>query len=140
MATLRTDYKDDKLNTSINTERQFEEVTNANGTKTFRDVTEYSQVGDDFGADLVNAQNEEINAKAPINSPAFTGVPTAPTPDTDTDDDTVATAAFVKANARGQVFWLQIDENGHLIYTRSEKLTDLTFAIVNHTNLEVTIA
>lgn len=94
---LRTDYKNDELNTAVNTERQFEEVTNPNGTKSYRDVTDYSQVGDDFGADLVNSQNAEINAKAPLDSPAFTGTPTAPTQSQSTSDDTIATTAYVKS-------------------------------------------
>ena len=94
---LRTDYKNDELNTAINTERQFEEVTNPNGTKSYRDVTDYSQVGDSFDADLVNAQNAEINAKAPLDSPAFTGTPTAPTQPQSTADDTIATTSFVKS-------------------------------------------
>ena len=94
---LRTDYKNDELNTAINTERQFEEVTNPNGTKSYHDVTDYSQVGDSFDAGLVNAQNTEINAKAPIDSPAFTGNPTAPTQSQSTADDTLATTAFVNS-------------------------------------------
>lgn len=94
---LRTDYKNDELNTAINTERQFEEVTNPNGTKSYRDVTDYSQVGDSFDADLVNTQNAEINAKAPLDSPAFTGTPTAPTQSQSTSDDTIATTSYVKS-------------------------------------------
>ena len=94
---LRTDYKNDELNTAVNTERQFEEVTNPNGTKSYRDVTDYSQVGDNFDADLVNSQNAEINAKAPLDSPAFTGTPTAPTQSQSTSDDTIATTAYVKS-------------------------------------------
>lgn len=94
---LRTDYKNDELNTAVNTERQFEEVTNPNGTKSYRDVTDYSQVGDSFDADLVNAQNTEINAKAPLASPAFTGTPTAPTQSQSTADDTIATTSYVKS-------------------------------------------
>lgn len=94
---LRTDYKNDVLNTAVNTERQFEEVTNPNGTKSYRDVTDYSQVGDNFDADLVNSQNAEINAKAPLTSPALTGTPTAPTQSQSTADDTIATTAYVKS-------------------------------------------
>lgn len=94
---LRTDYKNDELNTAVNTERQFEEVTNPNGTKSYRDVTDYSQVGDNFDADLVNSQNAEINAKAPLDSPAFTGTPTAPTQSQSTADDTIATTSYVKS-------------------------------------------
>ena len=94
---LRTDYKNDVLNTSVNEERRFEEVTNPDGSKSYRDVTEYSQIGDSFDADLVNTQNAEINAKAPIDSPAFTGNPTAPTKAQSIADDSLATTAFVKS-------------------------------------------
>lgn len=97
MATLRTDYKNDELNIAVNTERQFEEVTNPNGTKSYRDVTDYTQVGDSFDADLVNSQNAEINSKAPLDSPAFTGNPTAPTQSQSTSDDTIATTSYVKS-------------------------------------------
>jgi len=39
----------------------------------------------------------QINAKAQINSPAFTGNPTAPTPATSDNDTTIATTAMVRA-------------------------------------------
>jgi hypothetical protein len=38
-----------------------------------------------------------LNAKAPLDSPAFTGNPTAPTPATTDNDTSVATTAFVRA-------------------------------------------
>lgn len=136
---LRTDYKDDVLNTALNTERQFSEVTNPNGTKSFRDVTEYTQVGDEFGAAMVNAQNAEINAKAPLASPVFTGNPTAPTPSVETADDTIATTAYVRAYSQQQLFSLYIDENGHLIYDRTDDLTTINFEIVNNKTLEVIV-
>jgi hypothetical protein len=40
-------------------------------------------------------------AFAPLNSPALTGTPTAPTPSTSDDSTTIATTAFVKANITG---------------------------------------
>ena len=43
-----------------------------------------------------NASN--ISLKAPIASPAFTGVPTAPTPVTSDNSTTIATTEYVKAN------------------------------------------
>lgn len=64
MADLRTDYKDDVLDTSVNTQRKYQMITNEDGTVSFTDVTEYSQVGDTFGAVDVNAMNEAVNAKA----------------------------------------------------------------------------
>ena len=66
MADLRTDYKDDVLDTSVNTQRKYQMTTNEDGTVSFADATEYSQVGDTFGAADVNAMNEavvELNGK-----------------------------------------------------------------------------
>lgn len=45
---------------------------------------------------------QSITARAPLASPAFTGVPTAPTPATTSNDTTVATTAFVKQQAGSQ--------------------------------------
>jgi len=39
---------------------------------------------------------EALNAKAPLNSPAFTGTPTAPTPAASANTPQIATAAFVQ--------------------------------------------
>ena len=60
MVDLRTDYKDDVLDTSVNTQRKYQMTTNEDGTVSFTDVTEYSQVGDTFGAADVNAMNEAV--------------------------------------------------------------------------------
>lgn len=62
MADLRTDYKDDVLDTSVNTQRKYQMTTNEDGTVSFTDVTEYSQVGDTFGAADVNEMNEAVNS------------------------------------------------------------------------------
>ena len=58
---LRTDYKDDILDTSVNEKRKYNLITNSDGTVSFEDVTEYSQVGDSFGGADINRTNEEIN-------------------------------------------------------------------------------
>lgn len=68
MADLRTDYKDDVLDTTANTQRKYQMTTNEDGTVSFTDVTEYTQVGDSFGAADVNAMNEavvELTGKMP---------------------------------------------------------------------------
>lgn len=57
---LRTDYKDDVLNTEVNTQRKYQMITNDDGTVSFIDVTDYAQVGDGFGGAVVNAQNEAL--------------------------------------------------------------------------------
>lgn len=55
----------------------------------------WGAIGGDL-ADQTDLQTE-LNLKAPLASPAFTGNPTAPTPATGDNDTSVATTAFVKA-------------------------------------------
>lgn len=61
MADLKTDYKDDVLDTTQNTRRKYQMINNGDGTVSFEDVTEYLQQGDSFGADDINDTNEEVN-------------------------------------------------------------------------------
>jgi len=61
MADLKTDYKDDVLDTTQNTKRKYQMIDNGDGTVSFEDVTEYLQQGDNFGADDINDTNEEVN-------------------------------------------------------------------------------
>lgn len=61
MAQLRTDYKDEILDASVNTQRKYRQVDNGDGTVSFVDVTEYSQQGDSFGAGDVNTTNAVVN-------------------------------------------------------------------------------
>lgn len=58
---LRTDYKDDILDLTQNTQRKYRMITNDDGTVSFEDVTEYSQVGDSFGAGDVNLITQRVN-------------------------------------------------------------------------------
>lgn len=64
MASLRTDYKDDILTGS----RKYRMTVNPDGTVSFTDETEYTQVGDTWGASELNAQNEIINQKGCVTS------------------------------------------------------------------------
>lgn len=59
--TLRTDYKDDVLDTSKNTQRKYNMINNPDGTVSLQDVTDYLQNGTNFGAGDVNATNEAVN-------------------------------------------------------------------------------
>lgn len=59
--TLKNDYTDDVLDTSANTLRKYQMIQNDDGTVSFVDVTEYSQIGDSFGAADVNAIAEKVN-------------------------------------------------------------------------------
>ena len=63
MAILPTNFKDDILDTSVNARRKYRMHENADGTVEFEDVTEYSQVGSEFGAGQINYINEEVNKK-----------------------------------------------------------------------------
>jgi len=61
MADLRTDYKDDILDLTQNTQRKYRMITNDDGTVSFEDVTVYSQIGDSFGAAELNAIATVVN-------------------------------------------------------------------------------
>lgn len=61
MADLRTDYKDDVLNINTNERRKYRMINNADGTISFKDVTDYVQNGDNFGAFDINITNKTVN-------------------------------------------------------------------------------
>lgn len=61
MADLKTNYKDDVLDTSKNEKRKFRMIQNDDGTVSFEDATEYTQQGDAFSAADINATNAKIN-------------------------------------------------------------------------------
>lgn len=58
---LREDYRDDILDTSKNTKRKYNMLSNADGTVSLEDVTEYTQNGDDFSSNDVNAITKALN-------------------------------------------------------------------------------
>lgn len=64
MADLKTNYKDDVLDTSKNEKRKFRMIQNDDGTVSFDDATEYTQQGDNFGAADINATNAKINEQS----------------------------------------------------------------------------
>lgn len=65
MDELRTDYKDQLLDTSVNTERKYDLVdSDGNVVQSgvfLRDITQYSQTGDTFGAADINKITAKIN-------------------------------------------------------------------------------
>lgn len=61
MADLKTDYKDDVLNTKVNEQRKYKTIDNGDGTISLEDATEYLQQGDSFGAADINRMNQAIN-------------------------------------------------------------------------------
>lgn len=61
MADLKTNYVDDVLDTTKNQLRKYNQIQNNDGTVSFVDVTEYTQVGTSFGAKDINDTNAAIN-------------------------------------------------------------------------------
>ena len=61
MADLKTNYVDDVLDTTKNQLRKYQQIQNDDGTVSFVDVTEYTQVGTSFGAKDMNDTNAAIN-------------------------------------------------------------------------------
>ena len=58
---LPTNFKDDILNTSVNSKRKYKMINNTGGTVSFEDKTDYTQEGSEFGAGQINATNDAIN-------------------------------------------------------------------------------
>lgn len=58
---LPTNFKDDILNTSVNSKRKYQMINNPDETVSFEDETDYTQEGSEFGAGQVNQTNEAIN-------------------------------------------------------------------------------
>ena len=61
MADLKTNYVDDVLDATKNQLRKYKQIQNDDGTVSFVDVTEYTQVGTSFGAKDINDTNAAIN-------------------------------------------------------------------------------
>lgn len=58
---LSTDFKDDVLASTMSEKRRYREIQNIDGTVSFEDVTDYTQIGSTFGAGQINAMNEAAN-------------------------------------------------------------------------------
>lgn len=63
-ANLPVNFKDDILKENMNGKRRFNMIQNSDGTVSFEDVTDYTQVGSTFGAAQINATNEAVNNAA----------------------------------------------------------------------------
>ena len=74
----------------------------------------------------VGALLAELNhGKAPLENPAFTGVPTAPTPETLTNTAQVATTAFVQAVLAQAIFETGAADMMRSVYDPDLKATDI---------------
>lgn len=83
---LKTDYLDDILNADINTRRKYNIIQNDDGTVSFEDVTEYSQVGTLFGAEQVNEITREVNRSKDELAEKISKDSIIDNPDTDAPD------------------------------------------------------
>lgn len=63
-ANLPVNFKDDILKENMNGKRRFNMIQNTDGTVSFDDVTDYTQVGSTFGAAQINATNKAVNNAA----------------------------------------------------------------------------
>lgn len=63
MAELPTNFKDDILAETMGGRRRYQMIQNEDGTVSFVDVTQYEQIGSDFGQAEINQTNEEVNKK-----------------------------------------------------------------------------
>ena len=68
-------------------------LSQANASSTYQPILTNSAF-----LDATSSVQTQLNAKAPIASPALTGVPTAPTPSTSDNSTQLATTAYVKSN------------------------------------------
>lgn len=58
---LPTNFQDDVIDTSVSDKRRYNMITNSDGTTSLEDVTTYTQIGSDFGAEQVNQTNGTVN-------------------------------------------------------------------------------
>lgn len=58
---LPVDFKDDVLQAEMAGKRKYRVIQNEDGTISLEDVTNYSQIGSDFGAAQMNATNMAVN-------------------------------------------------------------------------------
>lgn len=63
-ATLPVNFKDDILDPSMDGKRRYRIIKNSDDTVSLEDVTDYTQVGSNFGASQVNATNTAVNNSA----------------------------------------------------------------------------
>lgn len=60
--TLPVNFQDDIISANMGGRRKYNLINNPDGTVSLEDVTEYTQVGSDYGAKQINATNEAVNA------------------------------------------------------------------------------
>lgn len=63
-ATLPTNYLDDIMSSSMEGKRRYNLIHNSDGTVSLEDVTDYTQIGSNFGAAQMNQTNTAVNNSA----------------------------------------------------------------------------
>lgn len=129
-ANLPVNFKDDILKENMNGKRRFNMIQNSDGTVSFEDVTDYTQVGSTFGAAQINATNEAVNNAADANKI----IDNLETIKANTQSGYIAGALAVKelsSNLGGLVFEFSINYNSTINMRRkihekksSNKLVD----------------
>lgn len=61
IAKLPINFKDDIIDTTVNTKRRYRMEENSDGTTSLEDVTTYEQTGSYFGANQINQTNGTVN-------------------------------------------------------------------------------
>ena len=76
-----------------------------------------------------NAVFDGLALKANLASPAFTGIPTAPTAAVGTNTTQIATTAFVLANSGGGISFLEHDDTGKTVWNngKGDEFTNTSF-------------
>lgn len=59
---LPVNFKDDVIDTSVSDKRRYNLIENSDGTTSLEDVTTYTQIGSDFGAEQINQTNRTVNS------------------------------------------------------------------------------
>lgn len=118
VAELKTDYKEDILETSQQGKRTFN-IVSKTGEILFEDVhiedvSKYTQVGDEYGQAIINAQNNAINEISKGSGLVF-----------DTYQD------YLDAKARGEV------AVGNTIYIKERNQSEITALQVGYNNSNV---
>ena len=134
-------------------------VTLPNGTVSTAMVADSAitsdKIADDINATAAIAQSKisgltsDLADKAPLASPALTGVPTAPTAAANTNTTQVATTAFAKAEADAAeqaakdyadaLTTADVAENTNLYYTAARAKAEAATLLANATKTNITI-
>lgn len=134
-ANLPVNFKDDILKENMNGKRRFNMIQNSDGTVSFEDVTDYTQVGSTFGAAQINATNKAVNnaadaskiidsletIKANTQSGYIAGALAVKALNSNLGKEIVLSVVVKKVNVGGNATLSQVDiyKDGEVIFTLS---------------------